>query len=349
MESSQPIEPTTNLHDLIQQEIDDTTRELREIKLMLDQSQVEVDKLSQRNATINIHLQQVGSKINELPIHEIKTAYDAALDAQQRLVGMRGQLEKLQSDQSHLNRYLGLLRRVMSALSGDSEAGLGGNGTEGTNLAKAEMLIQAQETERKRLSRQMHDGPAQALSNFILQTEIAMRLFEVDQTRAREELNSLKNSASRTFQHIRDFIFDLRPMMLDDLGLLPTIKQYSNSFREKHNVDVIVSLSGTERRLESYLEVLVFRAVQELLNYAATVSQATQIKLQLDMMEGIKLVVEDNGTGFVPESLEKQEDAFGMNVIRERVVMLNGNMEVDSVPGQGARIQIQIPILGLPA
>ncbi|MEJ2511324.1 MAG: hypothetical protein P8Y72_06965 [Anaerolineales bacterium] len=79
-----------SIHDLLQQEIDDTQRELREIGLMLEQSQLEVKKLSERNATITMHLQQVESQIDELPVSEVKIAYEAALDAQQRLVGMRG-------------------------------------------------------------------------------------------------------------------------------------------------------------------------------------------------------------------------------------------------------------------
>jgi two-component system sensor histidine kinase DegS len=99
------------------------------------------------------------------------------------------------------------------------------------------MLVNAQETERQRLSRQMHDGPAQALSNFILQTEIAMRLMDVDAGQAREELNSLKASAMGTFQKVRNFIFELRPMMLDDLGLAPTIRRYADAFKEQTGLD----------------------------------------------------------------------------------------------------------------
>ena len=171
-----------SIGERIDREIEDTQRELREIGMMLEQSQVEVEKLSQRNATITMHLQQVQGQLETLPKGEIKNAYDAALDAQQRLVVMRSQLEKLQSDQNHLDRYMDLLKNVKSGLSGgvDVEAGTDGKGS----FATAEMMIQAQESERQRLSRQMHDGPAQALSNFILQTEIAMRLFDVDQEKA---------------------------------------------------------------------------------------------------------------------------------------------------------------------
>jgi len=337
-----------SIHDTLQQEIDDTQRELREIGMMLDQSQLEVKKLSERNATITMHLQQVESQIDELPVSEVKIAYDAALDAQQRLVGMRGQLEKLQSDQSHLDRYLGMLKKVKSSLDGETMKGVrGGQSLGSSKFANAEMLIQAQETERQRLSRQMHDGPAQALSNFILQTEIAMRLFEIDQEKARAELSNLKGSASTTFQQVRDFIFDLRPMMLDDLGLAPTIKRYCNAYREKNAIDVTVTVSGNERRLESYLEVMIFRSMQEMLYNTITHSQATQVKVQLDMgSQSIRLVVEDNGKGFDFNNLSENK-GLGIKVIRDRTEMLGGEFEVDSALGQGARISISLPAVEL--
>ena len=235
------IEVGLSLRDTLQQEVDNTQRELREIDLMLDQSQVEVEKLSQRNATITMHLQQVETQLESMPQIEIKNAYDAALDAQQRLMVMRGQLEKLQSEKVHLERYLKTLNDVRIGMD-NGESGSGGTSTGTGAYATAEMFIQAPELERQRLSRQMHDGPAQALSNFILQTEIAMRLFDVDQEKARDELSSLKTAASTTFQLVRDFIFDLRPMMLDDLGLAPTIKRYCNAFREKNNIEVVVNV-----------------------------------------------------------------------------------------------------------
>lgn len=332
-----------SLQDSIQQEIDDTQRELKEVALMLDQSQVEVEKLGQRNATITMHLQQVENKFDEMPREEIRNAYDAALDAQQRLVVMRGQLEKLQSDQTHLDRYLAMLRKIRKSLDGDTGESTTSSSSN-SNFATAEMLIQAQETERKRLSRQMHDGPAQELSNFILQTEIAMRLFEVDQEKARAELTSLKGAAAATFQQVRDFIFDLRPMMLDDLGLAPTVKRYCNSFREKNKVDVVTSVSGSERRIEPYIEVMVFRAMQELLNNALHHAQATQIKIQLDMgMDFIRLAVEDNGKGFDAEQVQA-EQGLGIKVIRDRAEMLNGEFEIDSALGQGARITLVLPV-----
>lgn len=329
------------LREDVKAELEQAQRELKEIALMLEQSQIEVDKLAQRNSTITSHLQQVQMQIDTIPRADIRVAYDAALDAQQRLVVMRSQVEKLQSDQNHLQRYLVTLRKVQEALEGDSlPETANGKGS----FATAEMMIQSQESERKRLSRSMHDGPAQALSNFILQTEIAMRLFDVDQDKARDELSNLKSSASSTFQKVRDFISELRPMMLDDLGLVPTIKRYVDGFREKTGLDVSALVSGTERRLASYLEVMIFRAVQELLNNAAVYSQANQVKVQIDIAESeVRVSVEDDGKGFDPAQVESQDSGLGIKLIRERVEMLGGTFEIDSAIGKGTRVMFNVP------
>lgn len=322
----------------IEQEISQTQRELAEVDLLLDQSKGELDKLTQRNATINAHLQQIQNQIDEVPAPDIRVAYDAALEAQQRLVVMRGQFEKLHSDKAHLERQLQVLKKIREASQGGAEPKENGR----SPLASIEIMIQAQEQERQRLSRQMHDGPAQALSNFILQTEIALRLFEIDQEQARQELNSLKVAASSTFQKVRDFIFDLRPMMLDDLGLVPTIKRYADYLAEKMGLEIVVNVSGSERRLEPYLEVVVFRATQELLSNASLHAQASSIKVQLDISERqVRASIEDNGRGFDPHAVPPEAE-LTLKAIRERMDLLGGSFDIDSAVGQGARFAFTV-------
>lgn len=325
----------------LQKELEETTRALREITLMIEQSQGELSKLSQRNAAITTHLQQVQGQMDSMPPQEIRNAYDSALDAQQRLFVMRGQLEKLQAEKNQLERLKAVLERAPVTSSGGNASAASG-GAKGT-MASVEMLVNAQETERQRLSRQMHDGPAQALSNFILQTEIAMRLFDVDAAQAKEELNNLKTSAMGTFQKVRNFIFELRPMMLDDLGLVPTVRRYADAFKEQTSLDVSVTVTGNERRLEPYLEVMMFRALQELLGNAARHSQATQVKVMLDMGEDrVRVSVDDNGRGFDPDVVQ-QGNSLGLKLIRERAEMLGGTFEVDSTVGRGTRVTFAVP------
>lgn len=332
--------PLEEARKSIQTELEDATKSLREVTLMLEQSQGEASKLTQRNAAITAHLQQILAAGPKTSFDELKMAYDSALDAQQRLFVMRGQLEKLQSDQSHLQRYRGLLEKLLNLLEQPVE---GGKGAGKSAQASIESIIQAQESERQRLSRQMHDGPAQALSNFILQTEIAMRLMDVDAAQAREELNSLKAAAMSTFQKVRNFIFELRPMMLDDLGLVPTIKRYADTFKEQTGMDISVTVTGQERRLESYIEVMIFRALQELLGNASRHSQASMLKIMIDMSDMlVKVTVDDNGKGFNPEILQ-HGNSLGLNLIRDRVEMLGGSFELDSSIGKGTRITFSIP------
>lgn len=320
-----------------QSELDETERALREVTLMIEQSQGELNKIMQRNAAISTHLQQAQKQ--GASIEELRMAYDSALDAQQRLFVMRGQLEKLQNDKTHLEKYRSILKKALAGtgeLSAPSSSG--GKGA----MTGIEMIVNAQEAERQRLSRQMHDGPAQALSNFILQTDIAMRFLEIDPAHAKDELGSLKVAAMNAFQKVRNFIFELRPMMLDDLGLVPTIKKYAEAFKEQAGLDVSVTVTGAERRLEPYLEVMIFRAVQELLGNASRHSQATLIKVQLDMGgDLIRVSVQDNGRGFDPEALS-ESTSLGLKLIRERAEMLGGTFEVDSAVGAGARISFTV-------
>jgi two-component system sensor histidine kinase DegS len=324
-------------------ELELAQKELKEISMLIEQSQLEVSRIQQRNASISAHLQQIQSQIEVASKGDIRTAYDAALDAQQRVFVMRGQIDKLQSDHSHVEHYIGILERVNQVLE-SGELGNNGSKNDQTALAKTvEMIIQAQEAERGRLARKMHDGPAQALSNFILQTEIAMRLFDIDQTRAKEELSGIKSAASSTFQKVRDFIFDLRPMMLDDLGLVPTITRYVETFKEQSGIEVRLVSTGIEQRFEPYQEVMVFRATQELLGNIAQHSQATQVIIQMDSSTtGLRVSIEDNGKGFDIEKVQ-EKGGMGLNVIRDRVQMIGGNMEIHSTIGHGAHILFHIP------
>jgi two-component system sensor histidine kinase DegS len=340
----QPIEeaPVEDPQVLIQAEMDETNRGLKEINLMLEQSRVEVGKLTQRNTSATAHLQQLQGGIDKIPLDEVRGAYDTAMDAQQRLFVMRGQLEKLQNDQTHLERITNLLNRLKSSIS------TGANNPNKANrgISSVEMLVNAQEAERQRLSRQMHDGPAQALSNFILQTEIAMKLLDVDAGQARNELSNLKVSAMSTFQKVRNFIFELRPMMLDDLGLVPTIRRYADAFKEQSGAEVNVTITGDEHRMESYIEVMVFRAMQELLSNAVHQNQATAIKILMDLGDNlVKLSVDDNGKGFDTDDLGK-ESSLGLKLIQERTEMLGGTFDINSSPGKGARVTLSIPAHG---
>lgn len=339
--------PLNTLIEDLTTELEQAEREQRETTRMVQQSRNEVDKLTQRNATLASQIKQMQNNLESLPRNTIKQTFEAAQEAQQRLFTVRAQAEKMQSDQANLERRADLLRATLEKLQACAPAGKStGSSLSSDDKPVIVRVVEAQEAERLRLSRQIHDGPAQALSNFILQTDIAMRLFDRDPERAKSELSSLKVAAKSAFDGIRDFIFDLRPMMLDDLGLVPTVKRYLDSYREKSGLQVSLNITGAERRLESVCEVMLFRGLQELLGNIRNHAQATQVRISLDTDDSrVRVVVEDNGKGFdLDPVLQERQKNVGLSTLRERLESLGGQLEIDSQIGQGTRVIMEVPI-----
>jgi len=349
--------PREELLTFLHQEHDKVQKQLHELDALIEQTHNEVERLQQKNALVTNRIHQIEANFDSVPRQDIRVAYNEAMDTRNRLLTMRGNLEKLQSDQGQIKSTSDILARVLSQMEGLSLAAFAGSSAASvaeTSPAAANIVrvIEAQEIERQRLARQMHDGPAQSLTNFILQAEICQRLFDRNPDRAAEELNNLKTVATGTFQKIRDFIFDLRPMMLDDLGLIPTLRRYSEAYQEKSEMTVNLHILGDERRLESHREVILFRSIQELLNNARAHAKASNVTVTLDMgQDVISATVEDNGQGFDIESIlaesedapQSDEKALSLKTLRERLEMVGGSLEVMSEEGRGSRITARIP------
>jgi len=321
-------------------------RELKEIDLLIQQTTGEVERLAQRNTQVTNRLRQIEAALDTVPREDIREAYTTVLDTQQRLFTMRGQLEKLQSDQRNTTRYLDLLRSMLQVTDYAAyEPRVLEEGEPAQSLVIR--IIEAQERERQRLSRQMHDGPAQSLTNLILQAEICERLFGTDPQRTRAELANLKNAVAATFQDIKGFILNLRPMMLDDLGLVPTLRRCADSFADNSGVLTDLMVSGKEQRLALHKEVTIFRLVQELLNNAREYGRASSVQINLDMGDQfVRVSVEDNGSGFeLGEMLASPDaDRLGLATMRERVEMLGGQIHFDSSLGRGTKVSFELPV-----
>lgn len=337
---NQFLETCRRGHEKVQQE-------LKEVDMLIQQTSAEVDRLVQKNARAAARVRQVESQFETIPRDDIKAAYSALVENQQRLFTMRGQLENLQSDQKNLSRIAELYKRILEQTEPTVDSPTAAAGAPKPPQAIVTSIIEAQERERQRLSRQMHDGPAQSLTNLVLQAEICERLFDRDPERARVELAELKKNVVGTFQKVKGFIFDLRPMMLDDLGLMPTLKRYVEGLTDSGFPGVTLTITGKERRLVAYKEVTIFRLIQELINIAREHGRATTVKITMDMGESqARITVEDNGSGFdLDEALTSADAArLGLLPLRERVEMLGGQVNFVSTTGQGIRTTCTLPI-----
>ena len=146
-------------------------------------------------------------------------------------------------------------------------------------------IIEAQEEEKQRLARDIHDGPAQSMANILVKAEICERLIDIDKERFKEELNSLKEIIRMTLNDIRKTIYDLRPMSLDDLGLIPTLQRYVQKFKDYTGIDIELKVFGEAVRLNSSIQIAVFRIVQEALSNISKHSQATEGKIIIEFTQ----------------------------------------------------------------
>ncbi len=334
------------------EEIDRIRRELNEVESLLRQGMAEVDKLSMRETSIANRVRDLDVNLERYEKADIKTFYTTLIEVQMRLQTMRAQVEQLQTRretlrdrQSLIGEFVELLEAAAAQLERSAKiADLPFDPQ--TMIAN---IIQSQESERLRISLQMHDGPAQAMSNLVLRAEICQRLLDRDLDQARAELVALKNAVNNTLQETRKFIFDLRPMTLDDLGLVPTLRRYVAQISEKHKIDLNLMVQNLDQRLPSHYEVTIFRFIQEAINNVVRHSGATQARIMLDNSDNtLHILIEDNGSGFAVQEVIASSGTrknMGLANMRQQIeVLLQGEFGIESTIGRGTRVAATIPL-----
>lgn len=210
-------------------------------------------------------------------------------------------------------------------------------------------IILAQEEERKRISREIHDGPAQTLASLIMNIDYCMEM-PSSSDELKKELSDLKKSVLRSLNDIRRFIFDLRPMALDDLGLVSTLEQFISGFRKRTGVPVYINVSGNRKPLEPDVELSVFRVIQEASNNAARHAQPSAINIFLrfdEVKSRLQVAVKDNGNGFDVEETRRNYASLkklGLISMQERVRLNLGEFEIVSDISSGTVVSFWIPI-----
>lgn len=212
-----------------------------------------------------------------------------------------------------------------------------------------DQVIKALEEERRRIARDIHDGPAQLLAGLVLRVEICQRLLHMDSDRAGTELEDLKERLRESLGEVRGIIFDLRPLALDELGLAGALRAYLNGLDGRAGLAVMLSVEGEERRLPPALEVTIYRVVQEAVNNARKHAHASRVTVRLAFRaERVEAVVEDDGVGFdVEVATRRGGDHFGLAGMRERVELMDGTLQIASQPGRGTRLSFCFPLVHL--
>ena len=207
-------------------------------------------------------------------------------------------------------------------------------------------VIQAQESVRQRMAQRLHDGPTQSMANVVLTAELCERLIHSDPGRALVELAKLKMIVNGALQETRKLTFELRPMTLDDLGLMTTLRRYATELSSTQSAEISVKAQG-ERRLPTTTEVSLFRVAQEAVVNAIEHGHASAVVVSVSMrQEKLVLLVEDNGQGFDVEPALKRAlagETMGIASMQERAELLGGWLKIESARGRGTRVELSIP------
>ena len=335
--------------------------EIKKIKKMVIEVIEEEETLDKEVRRARLRLSEVSKHFDRYSEEEVRQAYEHAHNLQvkltmtrqieQQLRNRRDELERrvisIQKTIDRADRLVSQISVVLNYLTGDLK-----NVSEIIADAREKQefglkIIEAQEEERKRLSREMHDGPAQLLANVMMRSDLIEKIYrERGIEEALEEIRGLKKTVRDALYEVRHIIYDLRPMALDDLGLVPTLKKYLQTVEEYNkvrNIRIPFVFIGKERRLNSKMEVALFRLIQESVQNALKHAKPTEIQVKLEVnLHRVIAIIKDDGIGFDPSV--KKEGSFGIRGMKERVELLEGKLAIQSEKGVGTKVIIDVPI-----
>ena len=287
------------LAETLDRELEGLDRELTEIEMLVGQARTEAGRHEQKRAQAAERLAGLGAGA---PPADLAEANAQLVTLTRRAAVMEAQLDVLAGKQKTLERYRDGLARVREAVVvGDGVAGgMGAAATGaddgagpvavGTPPSVGRVILAAQEDLRRDIARAMHDGPAQSLTNIVLQAQIVERLLERDPAAAAAEVRELTAMVQRTLEATKAFIFDMRPMVLDDLGLVPTLRRVARDRSRRAGAPVEFESLGTDRRLPMELESAIFRVADE--SVAALLGgKPEKVVLTLDWGEELEVAV----------------------------------------------------------
>lgn len=209
-------------------------------------------------------------------------------------------------------------------------------------------VVESDEEARRRVARDLHDGPVQLVAAMAMKAEIIKRLAGVDQARMAEELDALAEMSHRASRDLRTILFELRPVMLESHGLVATLKEFVQKMHDTQNAPLRLDAGGFSRRLPPKTESTIFAIVQEAVNNALKHAEAHNIWIRLSERDRMLTVqVEDDGQGFDVASVEGsygQRGSLGLLNMRERAEMVDGLLTIRSLPNFGTTVTLRVPL-----
>lgn len=342
-------------HTYLQSELAQIKTKVLDIIKYGDELEVKVKKSRQ-------HLALVSKEFDRYTERDIREVYEKTHNLQTNLIMVRQEEKTLRQKRDDIERRLIRLNKtieyaeevgqkvsvVLTYLKDDFS-----QVNEALKSAKEQQqlglkIIEAQEFERKRLSREIHDGPAQMLAHILIRSEVVdLAVRDGKLETVLDEIKTIRGNIRDSLKEVRRIIYDLRPMALDDLGLFPTIKKYVTTLtNNKLAVDLV--LKGNDQPLQSNYEIVIFRLVQEAVQNMMKHAKASKARVHIHIKEEeITILIEDDGIGFKTNDTPQRENSFGLIGMRERVELLDGTISIESEENRGTKIGIILPYITL--
>ena len=370
----------TQIFDIYQNtrsEVDDARDRLAELRNRVAETIERVDGLMREEQRAKQRLAEVSRNFAEHTEDEIRKTYEAVSIIQINLAIEREKEQSMRVERDKLEIRLRYLYNVVAraehmALSIGSVLSYLSTQVSGV-LWKIEAvqkdkfvgarIIKATEEERYRISREMHDGPAQDLANVLFTTTIAERLMDQDMAEAKNTLVEMREEIRKCLTSVRQIIFDMRPMALDDLGLPQAVEQLIHLFGERGKLRGTFSLEGTHYTLPKHVEIAIFRIVQEALNNVVHHAKTDKVRVRMHYTDqALTVLIADDGVGFdtnrLPEQTEGADEMtdaldmetqrrlrgrhFGMIGMEERAKIIGAAIQILSEPGKGTKVHLRV-------
>lgn len=348
-----------NISENVIKETESIKREIESFKERVNLIIKEVEELEVLERKSRNHLFIVSKNFDNSNEKIIREAYEKARDIQVKLIVKREEEKSLIKQRNdlelRLKKNIEIVERAQSLMSKMKSvmdfllSDLADISKTISNLeGKAQIgmkIIKAQEEERRRIARDIHDGPAQSIAFLVIKTEIAERLIKKNPEVISEELEEIKSQLRAVLKEIRTVMYDLRPTSLDELGLIPTIQRIAEDLTIDKDLDISVTVLSEKKITNHLIRLTCYRIIQEGINNIIKHSKASKASIKLDITQTkINGVISDEGEGFdINEYKAKETVSFGLSSMKERAEMVNGKVKIDSIKGKGTKIIFSIP------
>ena len=347
------VDRLTSLEIECRDELSQGTQAIQEIELLIRQTQQEVDRLSQRENSQNNRLREIETSLESFSRADIRDVLVANHEVQMRLFMMRSQLEQLESRRDSVRKQQEKLRILLDLAEINRDIEVQSEEDEKTRILAGTVsfteaadlaihIINAREQERARVALQLTDGPAQVLANVILRTQILSRVAERAPDQLPTEIEDLKKLASDSLLDVRRTIFEMRPLMIDELGLVATLRRYCIDFSRENNASVSVDGPDSDDPIPSTSRVALFRLIQQGMLALVKPNAGMKLNIQIRYEEAQLLVRLDSAS---PDDTPSQEAArFSHDpYVMESLSLIGASVQAESF-ASGQRISFFLPL-----